>query len=65
MKRFLRILCFTFFCFGSLAQSKAQTCPTGFTATAINWDAMAFLVQNATYVPNSIAANQKFAFGKN
>ncbi len=63
MKLFLRILCTAILgCFSLL--SSAQ-CPTGYTATAINWDAMAFLVQEGTYVSQTIAQNQKFAFGKN
>lgn len=63
MKTFLRILCSILFCF-SLAESNAQTCPAGYTTTAINWDALAFLVQDASNVTATIAQNQKFAFGR-
>ena len=63
MKTFLRILC-AVVCSFSFTYTTAQ-CPSGYTATAVNWDALAFLIQDASFVSNAIATNQKFAFGKN
>lgn len=70
MKPFLRILCITFFCFGSLAESGAQTCAAGTNQVTLNWDYRDFFTFNGFYTTtngylssNAQARNQTFAFG--
>ena len=64
MKKFLP-LTFTlaFLCAG--LYSKAQTCPTGYTSAALNWDNLDFLIQDVTYITAAKAQTQTFAFGSN
>ncbi|MCW3074198.1 MAG: type sorting protein [Flaviaesturariibacter sp.] len=63
MKRLLRLLILAVLAPGFLL---AQTCPAGYTASSLNWDALDFLTTNgmyATYVSAGAAATQKFALG--
>lgn len=65
MRLILRILCMAFFGCFSVSSSIGQTCPTGYTATSLNWENLDFLIQDPTYISASKAQNQYFAFGTN